>query len=1192
MISNLLSVVLEDYIHDSIGTMTKKWFDKRRYNRFLDDLKSEIKNYCERNECRYLDSSSFEFFIRNTRFIESTIERAVTTKIDINNKEFIKREIKKAREISEKENVEFNKNEERIIKEIYRIVTDRVSDYYQNRLTPEQRHEVFICLKNLVELKDSVNEFKEQSFANDREILDAIKESKLSDTKAAVIAELMSDELFEGRFQEFDSLAYAVKDKSEDLLLFYECLSDILRSEDCSNAISKISRIKNGQVRDIAIKTSLPVLLFRKESINTLMELPSSGTLKEIVCALNSGDNARFFAESITVESGLEIQNYTLNQKLYFEEERLITHIVILFLHDKMIKNIHIAMEEMENGKPTWLTRLLVVDKLIDFLSSNDDNSEINEFVNQIQSYRYSIDGFCKDIQNMYYTVIVKAYLIMNRIDEAEKSIPARIENERPLCDYKYVIKIEKKEIDLEDVYEYSVKNDAYWLLNNYFVSRQNSHELVVFCQKHEELFSKDWPLFFMYLETLRQLGDYDNCQKQLLKYSNELEHVYEYWNELLIIDDSEEIKQKYIDACQEGEMIGLFSDSEFRIIERLLSLHVFDLAELYVMNLEKIGKVNHRIKKYKAIIQQEKKNDIEALKWFKESFEEFEDDAYVIDSIITISLMNKRKIEKRVIDAALKQDTSRLHMLVAACLIENGDESNARLENMRAILRSDASYNQAFGQFMSFEIGIQNRMSTRSTDVDVDTAACCRKTDGTQLWLCVYKERILPKSPYVWNGDYHVHIDDAARLSYLRKQKGDNVEINGEIYEVIDIIPIETYLFRISIIKMTQNGEAKEISIPSKNNTIDIKAFNEWIIQNTPDESMSHDWIEQYNNTQDVPLPLFFYRRNTRCSYLQFVDLILSSQDVFVREIPIVSVQSEKYVISFVALVALYKAGVSPELIRESGGVIMESTIAQIKSDSAEIIKEYDRDTVASIGVFNGKVFYNQVDDNGKEWWLKEAGMIKKYCEEIPVVNSDYDLSGPFFDEINAKDLFGICDYDAISFVMHNDSYSLISSEALLSSLSSNDQVNLRVSSISDWLVSQNIEIEELFMYLKKLMDEGCLMSVSKSTIKHISKLVSSAKDEIKQRVYSKWNSLLSSADAYPEKYKTVFIQALSVAALSFEEEPNNIDRGIKYILMNSILLLRKQRIEVQLNENGYLLFSLVNTNLDEKYAGTLEVD
>ena len=1189
MISGLLIAILENYIYDITSSGIKNWFDKCRQKRFLKDIRNAIDEFCKRNGCIYLDSSAFEYFVRNTRFVERVIERATSTKLENSNKEFLKTEIKKAREIANTESIAFSNDEERIIKDLFRIIDDKVGYYYRNKLSVEQRHMVAIYLENISKLQNTVDEFKDRSLANDREILETIrKETKISDAKAVIIADLLSAELRDGRFEQFDNLSAVVKDKSEDLTIYYESLKSIICSEDCADAVRNLAHIQNTEVRDNAIRIALPVLLFRKEAIDTLPDVISAGSLKEIATCLVNGKTEGIFTESISCEDGLEIHNFSMNKKLVFEEEWLTKQIVVLFLFERRIRNIYSAMEEIQKENTTWLTEMLIADrkieKYIGEVVSQDNTAALSEVLIKLQQNTSVYDHLCSCIRAFYYAVIVKINLLLNKLEGAEKSIPDELKQYRPLSDYVLAIKNEKNEIGIDEICDYAVKNETYWLINNYFVARKNGIELILFCREHEELIEKDVSLFFMYMGALKVEGLEEERKTQLAKYSDKLMHLYEYWNEMLDYDSSEQMQNDFVDACRDGRMSGIFGSSEYYIIERLLQFGEYEVAGIYLKKHEKIGDNDYRIKKFKAIILQGKKNDIEAIKWYKASFSEHPGDTYVIDSLITLSLMNKRTVDRSVIDAAIKADTSRLHMLVAAYYLFEGNVSEAKNENARSILMSEESYNPAYGQFLAIETHFESNDVIRINGIEGGTAACCKNNNGRLCWLCVYKDNILPASPHSWNNDYHVYIDDAAGLGYLRKQKGDHVVIEKEDFEVIDIIPLDAYYFRTCIAKMTQKGFAKEIRLPSKDGKIDISAFNEWIVQNTPDERNTFDWLEQYNNIQDAPMPLFVYKRFTRLSYLQFVDMILSSAGIFVREIFQQSQQAEKYIISFSALVALFKAGIPAERIVDLGGFITESTLVQVESDVAEIIKEYDRDTVASLGVVDGKVFYNQVDDTGKNFWLKEAGLLKKYCESIPTVNSENDLSGPFFGEFDSKELLGICDYDAVSFVMQNREYALVTIEAMLYSMASYEEVKLKVTSIPDWLVNKGFNATDLLTYIKKFMDQGCLMSVTKDVITLLSRAVKDGDENTRKRIYSDWNEMLSSIDNYPEKHKMVAMQALSEVFASFGEEAMSIDNGILRILMNNMLLLRKQKIKAFVDENGYLSFALVNMNPEEQ--------
>lgn len=1188
MIAELLSAMLENFIYDITGSVIQKLRDKYRWNHFLKGLRRDVSKFCEKNESIYINSGAFDYFIRNTDFLKRVIERSIATKLETSNEKFLQDEIKKAREIAVVEGIIFAISEERVIKDLYYLIMDKVGVYYRNYLSVEQRHLVSLCLNQLAELEEIANANHKENRKEHREILNEIREGgKLSNTKASLLANLLSKELREGRIHEFDDLASAVKDKSDDLSLFYDCLSKILRSEKCVDAVNIIAYISNVQIRDNAVRIALPLLLFRDETINGLIEVTTARPLWNIVDSLISGNNERIFSEEITFDGGLEIHAFSLNKKSVYEEEILIKVIAILFLYKRRIRNIHFAMEELGKGIYTWITDILIAEKRVDGLINDniDDNSqELTTVLNQMLQYKEIYDGLCKKMKSIYYSVLIKIYLALNKIDEAEKHIPMDLLQDPPISDYVYAIKIEKREVDLKEVYDYSVRHETYWLINNYFVVNKNGNEIIDFCREHEEIFEKDWPLFFMYQGALKALGLNDERELQLKKHTDELKNVYEYWNEMLNLSDLEENRKAYVEACRDGNMTSLFKRSSYLIIERLLDFHEYNLAELYLTRHEKAGEEGFRIKKYKAIILQGKKNDVEALKWYKLAFEDNDTDKYVIDSLITLSLMNKRKVSKEVLYAAIKADTSRLHMLAAACYLNDGDISRAKNENIRAILMSDEDYTPAFGQYISISTFMQSNEVMTITGIEANTAASCKMVDGSQRWLCVYKDCILPISPYIWNNDYHVHIEDAARFGFLRKHIGNQITIENALYVITEIIPLDSYLFRLCTEKMTQKGFAKKLSIPMKNGKIDSSAFAEMIVRITSDEGQSVDWLEQYNNIQDVPLPLYTYKGFTRFTYFQFVDMILTSHDYFVRQIVHASKPANKYVISFSALVALYKVGYPADKISETGGIIMESTLVQAESDVAEVIKEYNRDTVASLGVIDGKLVISQADENDKDYWLKEAGSFKKYCETIPAVKSNQDLSGDFFGEFDGKELFGICDYDAIAFVQHNEEYSLVIIEAILASLSQNDLVNLNVISVSDWLVRQQIDDTKIIGYLESLLDVGCLMSITKDVIDYMSLEAIKKDNDSKQRMYVMWDELLGRVDNFPDKQKTVFIQAVSEVFALLEDKAINIDKGIFHILTKNILLLRKQKIEMFINEEGGISFSLVNIEPEEQ--------
>ena len=212
----------------------------------------------------------------------------------------------------------------------------------------------------------------------------------------------------------------------------------------------------------------------------------------------------------------------------------------------------------------------------------------------------------------------------------------------------------------------------------------------------------------------------------------------------------------------------------------------------------------------------------------------------------------------------------------------------------------------------------------------------------------------------------------------------------------------------------------------------------------------------------------------------------------------------------------------------------------------------------------------------------MKRAGSIKKYCKLITVVNSENDLSVCLFEGVDVKSLMGICDYDAMAFVQNNSGYSLVSSEAFLSSLSMDEHVHVNVMSVIEWLISNKICAIELIDYICKLMNLGCLYSINRSVIYYLSDCVSSADETLKEEIYSKWDNLLTSISGFPDKQKKIIIQAISEAFASFEGD-RLIERGIFRILTIHILNLRNLTLSISCDERGKMILSIEKIKPDD---------
>ena len=102
--------ILQNYISEIVLDGKEGLLKKWKHKRFLKKLDRAIIDFCDRNECCYLDSGAFEYFVRSTDFLKKIVERAVSTKIEESDKVFFTSWIEKAREIANAEAISFSPN--------------------------------------------------------------------------------------------------------------------------------------------------------------------------------------------------------------------------------------------------------------------------------------------------------------------------------------------------------------------------------------------------------------------------------------------------------------------------------------------------------------------------------------------------------------------------------------------------------------------------------------------------------------------------------------------------------------------------------------------------------------------------------------------------------------------------------------------------------------------------------------------------------------------------------------------------------------------------------------------------------------------------------------------------------------------------------------------------------------------------
>lgn len=1174
-IASLILSIAENFIGEIVISQKDGFVKKWRYRRFIKSLGKRIMDFCKKNECVYINSSAFEYFVKHSRFVEKIIERAISVKLESSTKEFQKQMIKEARDVASAEGVLFSHSEERIVKDLYRVITDVVSNYYNNLMSEEQRRTTAIMLAEIKDFRSDVISAADAGNASLMDIQNTLKSlKKLGDSKAEPIIEILAKLLWDGRFEEIEKWTPIIQGKSDDLEYAVKTFKYVLMDGGKQEIYSNLSAIESTSIRDIVIRNIMPILLVKNENISVYKDLTSARTLSEIITFIVDGDYSVLFGEKVENESGVEVHSFELNKKYMCEEDWLVRQLLIWHLYKMPVYNIPKAMEELCEKHGNWLNNLLIADKNIDELGSyNHDghNSvQINKIIKEIKEREEIYQKVCKEIKEIYYVLLFKADDCTEWIECFSGNVPDEILTWDSISMYVIQKRIKEKNITFDEVYQYCKKKKKYWLLVNYFIVQQDLNKLIAFCRENENVLILEVRLFFMFVSALREQGEVASIEGYLVEYKEHFGFYFEYWVEYFRLNDSKVLIDEFVSICNEGKISSLLVDSDYRLIEKLIELKEYSIAKKYIHRLELQNRSEFLTKKYSAAIMAATDEEVEALAVFRESFELNSKDAYVLDMIFSLSLSNNRTVEKKYIDAAIEIGTSRMYLLVAAVYISRGELLEAKKANRKAMLLSTQGINQAYGQFMDLETRMKDKSERKLSNVELDTAVYLLNEENEKLHICVHGEKTLPSSPYSWNNDVHVYIEDAAEIGLLRKKKGDKVFFEGKQYDIVDIIPLDTYFLGICIEKLESGGVVHTLRIPESDDKPDFSALTAWLKDNTRDERYDYNWRENYNSLEEIPLPLFIYRRFTRATYLMFVHAMFDDSSIFIREAQGKVSEGDRYILSFASLILCFELGIPVDVLKNNKVYITESTLLQIKTDAMKIINEYDRDNVSSIGVIDGNLFLNVVDEEYKDKVVKMAGKILKYVEQLEYRKNNHDLKWGIFDQIDAKEILGICDYDAISLAQNTDDMVLIATEFFHTSLSASDLADYQTISVIDWLIHVGIGAVELINYARKMVELGCLHTISLNFVIALSNRLATLEKDEALAVYEMWDDMFNVYEELSETIKSIAVQELSRTFALIYNNDINVDEVLIRIATINLLKINRLKIEVRIDEYG----------------------
>lgn len=388
----------------------------------------------------------------------------------------------------------------------------------------------------------------------------------------------------------------------------------------------------------------------------------------------------------------------------------------------------------------------------------------------------------------------------------------------------------------------------------------------------------------------------------------------------------------------------------------------------------------------------------------------------------------------------------------------------------------------------------------------------------------------------------------------------------------ISEIMPIDCYLVRLCISKLLELDVIKKFTIEMKaDGEVDVEHLTNELLKYMPQAEDSFGWLENYKDLSNWPLPFWLLQRNVRVNAVQLVMAFMRDNSIIIRELyGVEAVNGEKFILSFASTIMMHMLGMSAQSLSEKNVIIPESLKRTIIDMCEEIIEDNDKDTVSVIGVTDNQLYMTVVTEDEKVELIKFANELKQFVYELKPYSNSKDIKGKIDDRIDLLDTFGISDYDALSLAQSSKAI-LVTGEVTIMCLTQIKELGIRGIGILNFLVEIHTELYELLIYMKKMIEYGFLISLTKESYIYIqNKYNELADDDMKELCMEQWIDYLSKPNDMSEEYSNIFIQnMITVYKLPAKEQidfANPIGKNFMFFFMK----YNKISLKVEMHSDG----------------------
>lgn len=1181
-IVNTLSTIVINVLSNCVYEGKQKAVDTVKLSTLKKEIDEWIKDYCLKNDGSILLSSAFQNYVHYQNpmlkiynyVTEPDVQKPLESK-------FLNDLVNECKESVLSSGRTFLVNDNLIIREFFAKILDKYKGFLSNNLDMADKYGAYVTGQIIKSESEGV--IKEVRTVGDdiKKIYDIINQKEdIGEDKKIRIYSVLCDFLWHGNIEEVCNILPLIESRNQELdtaikmnlSMISDCQLEKKYSLDALDDI-ECELIKKDIIRKI--------ILLNIENANLLERLllmTEDSILRQIIEEIKEGDFSNFYTQEVEIQYGAQVTSISKKEH-YATEQWLVDRIMFMYLYKQNNYGIYILMKELIKESKNVLEEVLIWQKQeLEYIDGYSQDGNTGNLKNLCKDLKDKISKYSRlkfEYKKIFYFVLIRSAVLTDDadVDKLIEKLPDSLRTDIDIQETIYLLQIKRGIAIQQDIVKFCQDTRRYMLLYDFLLQWVNTPEkIILFFEDYKYILSEHLTLFLMYVNMVKISKGIDCSKKICMSYQDKYGNYLEFLLELYQETKDNSVLDTIVAKRKDGLLLYLNNQAEEFLIEVFMQSSMYDDAMEIIKKYETLKKMSPRKLRMKAAILLAKENVLEALNTFLSIFDVYKDDPYVVNNILNISLQNKRVIPENVMFYAQKSNNVNTLTLVAMVYERESDFELSNKFLTMALLRSDKNNIDVFGKYWGLNMGQGDNTIVKIKNVDKDTAVFLQELDTkSTIIYCIYNDKVLPEEPYKWESAIHIYKEYAIKLGLFRKKVGDSVEIGQSKYVITEIMPIDCFLVRKCITKMIDCGLAKSFCVNKSGDKIQNQnQFIEWLQENTMSQQEG-DWLEYYKDFSQIPIPLYSLYKCTKLTYEQFVLAMLREKSVAIRNMLKEDNKEESsgYVLSFSAMIMLYKLGVPAETLNKNEVVIPASILQFSKDEAKTIVDTNARDIVASMGVYEGKLFVNETPEEEKQYWMEESVKIKDYAERLISIDNYVDVNSEEFSNHTLKDLFGICDYDAMA-ISKMQKKVIIAGEATLIIISQAKTLGIYTVDILDFLINIEEPVKNIILYMKRMLELRLMVIISKRVIDYISEYFLAVGEKEQEEILIEWNDFLASVEPVGKEYKSIFTQISTDIMRSKFSESEAYDSEVWKIFARYVFHYNGFFLRYGFNENG----------------------